>query len=707
MIRLLGALSEQCAADPDRVRVTDPDGREWTNRALLNSVVTVSRGIEVRATSGSLVAVSVPSGGQFWVAYLATVLAGCDALLMPSAAPRAITDRVQRELSPSIIIDGALLGELAHSGAETTSTAQSVRPCGGVVLLSSGTTGMSRFVHRSADAVDCVASGLVDAQLYRSGDTVGSFLPMHHAYGFEHAFLAPLLSGAAVRQQGSFTIEGAHDFISSGVTVLPLAPAAAAALSASTIPQHAVRCAIVAGSSLRQSVRSRFEKALGIPLVDLYGASEVGTIWLDRGNGGSPIPNVELRVVDPLCRSSLVDVKAGTVGEIAVRSAAAFDRILGDASGQEDLQDHYFRTGDLGVRSNDGFFHLTGRVKLVFDVGGLKVNPYDIEAALEEHPDVSVALVEPVILADGLTRVAARIELMSPNIQLDAAALRAFIADRVPAHAVPRTISFVRQFPRSASGKVLRSAPASPPVVSRPGLLQDRTAREQWTQALFNSSAVGYDRSSGAMLAGLGRGYRRRMLQSVGLRSGMSHLDVGSGTGLCALLAQEIVGESGRVVSLDPSPGMLAVARARGIRETVQGGAEQLPFASASFDCISMAYMLRHIDDMHTAFLEARRVLRPGGRIVILEVTAAQGAVAAPLFRFTMRHVAPTVGVLASARISTFPMMRYWAKTIEDAVRPATIVAALESAGFVGVRHATELGVMSYYRGVVPLSLSL
>ena len=702
MICLLGALEEQCASDPDRVRVTDQDGREWTNRMLLNSLVKVSQGIECRAAAGSLVVVSVPSGGQFWVAYLATVLAGCDALLMSHTAPRAMIERVQRELSPSMIIDSALLDELAHDAAQPSSSNHSMRPYGGVVLLSSGTTGQSRFVHRSSEAVDCVANGLVEAQLYRMGDTVGSFLPMHHAYGFEHGFLAPLLSGASVRQQSSFTIEGAHRFLSSGVTLLPLAPPAAVALADSTIPPHSIRCAIVAGSSLRQSARSRFEKALGCPLIDLYGASEVGTIWLDRGGGGVPIPSVDIRIVDPMCRSSLVDVKMGTVGEIAVRSAAAFDRILGPASDQEELQDGYFRTGDLGAQSTDGSFQLTGRVKLVFDIGGLKVNPYDIEAAIEEHPDVAVAIVEPLIIADGMIRVAARVELKSSNTHIDPVALRSFIAERVPAHAVPRTVSFVSKFPRSASGKVLRAAPASPPVVARPPLLQDRFAREQWTQTLFNGSAEGYDRSSGAMWMGLGRGYRRRMLRSVGLRAGMSHLDIGSGTGVCALLAQEIVGESGRVVSLDPSIRMLEVARARGVRETVHSGAEHLPFSDGSFDCVSMAYMLRHIEDMHIAFAEARRVLRPGGRLIILEVTAAEGAIAAPIFRFTMRHIAPAVGVLASGRISTFPMMRYWAETIDDAVRPATIVAALESARFVGVRHATELGVMSYYRGVVP-----
>ena len=168
----------------------------------------------------------MPSGGAFWVASLAAMRAGCDALLMSNAAPRSMIDRVARELAPSLIIDSATLTELVLTSANGSGNANPSRPYGGIVLLSSGTTGMSRFVRRSPGALDCVAKGLVDAQLYQHADTVGSFLPMHHAYGCEHAFLAPLLSGASVRQHGSFTMEGAQQFISTGVTVLPLVPAA-------------------------------------------------------------------------------------------------------------------------------------------------------------------------------------------------------------------------------------------------------------------------------------------------------------------------------------------------------------------------------------------------------------------------------------------------------------------------------------------------
>jgi demethylmenaquinone methyltransferase/2-methoxy-6-polyprenyl-1,4-benzoquinol methylase len=93
-------------------------------------------------------------------------------------------------------------------------------------------------------------------------------------------------------------------------------------------------------------------------------------------------------------------------------------------------------------------------------------------------------------------------------------------------------------------------------------------------------------------------------------------------------------------------------------------------------------------------------VLRPGGRIVIFELTSPSNHVARAAFRGAMHWVVPAVGVVASMRPATFPMMRYWAQTIDAAVRPERIVDALAAAGFAGARHQLELGVFSCYRGV-------
>ena len=114
--------------------------------------------------------------------------------------------------------------------------------------------------------------------------------------------------------------------------------------------------------------------------------------------------------------------------------------------------------------------------------------------------------------------------------------------------------------------------------------------------------------------------------------------------------------------------------------------------------------MLRHIDDLMLAFGEARRVLRPCGRIVIFEVTRPTRIGVRKAFDLSMYWVVPAVGVVASGRSSTFQMMQYWADTIKAAARPERIVEALERSGFVGTRHLLELGVFSCYRGSAPFA---
>lgn len=715
MRRVLEALNRNARECSARVAIEDTGGRRWTCGELAESVEHVSSHLVERlgadsgpgATPPPVVAIELPSGGALWVACLAVVRAGFDALLLPERPHERLRARVARELAPVLVVDASVWKELATErraaatcGAASASSVQLAR-MGGIVLVSSGTTGWSRFVRRTPECVDRIAAGLVAEDLFRSGECVGSFLPMHHAYGFEHAFVAPVLAGASVLQRSAFSVPVLEELLEAGATVLPLVPATLSALGDATarVKAHRLRQVTSAGSPLTHAARAACEQAVGCTPTDLYGATELGTIWLDRGQGGRVAPGVRVRIVDPEERVALRDMPAGAVGEIAVESQTRYERLLGAVPETDEVVDGWFRTGDLGVRSPEGGLRITGRLKLVFDVGGLKVNPFEVEAAMEEHPSIAAALVGPVEAAPGVLRVAARVELWHGCAEVGVGELRSFLAGRVPEHALPRSMECVSALARTPGGKILRVHSDSP-VVSRPGNLSARQDREAWTQELFDSSAPGYDVSSGAAFLGTGRWYRRRMLRRAGLAPGMALLDVGSGTGLCAWIAQCESDPGGRVVALDPSPGMLEVARRRGVRETVVGRAEALPFAASTFDMVSMSYMLRHVDDIHRAFSEARRVLRPHGRIVILEVTRPPGRLAGSCFRVAMRHALPSLGVLVSGRTATYPMMRYWADTIEVAVAPEAILAALERAGFRGARHQLELGVFSCYRGV-------
>src|SRR5262249_40468456 len=148
-----------------------------------------------------------------------------------------------------------------------------------------------------------------------------------------------------------------------------------------------------------------------------------------------------------------------------------------------------------------------------------------------------------------------------------------------------------------------------------------------------------YDRINRTMSLGLGERYRRDALLRAGIRPGMRVLDVGSGTGVLAQFARDAVGASGAVAAVDPSAAMLDVARRRGVRDACRGVAESLPYRDASFDLVTMAYALRHVADLGRTFAEIHRVLRSGGRVLILEQTPPTSSLGRMVFRTYMGHV--------------------------------------------------------------------
>lgn len=698
---ILDALRRHSVDRAHKVAIIDRDGTEKTWSSIADHAARIRAVVEQLTEQNASVAVTIPSGWLFWATVLGISSAGRVPVLVPHPMPKTIADRIASDLGNILLFDESM----AEAAESQRTAAHPTIDAKGVILLSSGTTGYSRFIFRSSIAIDKVATTLVNEELALENDICPSFLPMAHSYGFEHSLLAPILAGARVHSLGSFSIDVAAAQLAAGATALALVPATAASLAENAPYAPRLRSIVVAGSTLPSSIRQDLERTFSAKIIDLYGATETGTIWLDRGQGGQLVSGVSARIVETLHKNALVDVRAGTEGEIAIQSNAMGDAILMNKGQRTSLHcDGYFRTGDIGVQSLNGSFRITGRAKLVFDVAGLKVNPIEIEQAIETHPAIARALIHPIHLSDSLNRVGLQVELRANATAPRIEELRSFLAPIVATHALPRTMTVQAELPTTKSGKLIRVVQQEPisPVMQRPNGLQSQRERDAYTSKLFAGSAAGYDSSSGISFLGSGRWYRRRMMLKCGLRPGASLLDIGSGTGLTAALAQKIVGETGRIVAFDPNSAMLELAKRRGVREVVLGHAENLPFENNTFDFISMTYMLRHIGDLSLAFSEARRVLRPGGRIIILEVTRPEGHIRRHAFHFAMNWCVPTIGVLASARPATFPMMRYWAQTIDQAISPSQIVAALDHSGFIGTRHLRELGVFSSYRGSVP-----
>ncbi|HZN54957.1 MAG TPA: class I SAM-dependent methyltransferase [Candidatus Polarisedimenticolaceae bacterium] len=223
--------------------------------------------------------------------------------------------------------------------------------------------------------------------------------------------------------------------------------------------------------------------------------------------------------------------------------------------------------------------------------------------------------------------------------------------------------------------------------------------RRSFVRRIFDDTAVDYDRVERMMALGSGSWYRRRALRRAGLVPGMDVLDVAVGTGLVAREAVAIVGDPRRVVGLDPSIGMLRSASEPLSIVTVQGTAERLPFPSDRFDFVSMGFALRHMSDLSVVFAELLRVLKPGGRACILEITRPSGPLSHLIVRTYMRGVVPMLAKVVARHRDTARLMRYYWDTIEACVPPQRVVDGLAAAGFAGARRHVELGIFSEYTG--------
>src|SRR5688500_7295077 len=145
--------------------------------------------------------------------------------------------------------------------------------------------------------------------------------------------------------------------------------------------------------------------------------------------------------------------------------------------------------------------------------------------------------------------------------------------------------------------------PATEPHPPLTGYYGAEGQRAQYLQQLFDRTAGDYDRVERILGLGSGSWYRRQALARAGVGPGAAVLDVGCGAGLLAREALRLIGRSGRLVGVDPSPGMLAQAELPGV-ELLEGIAEDLPVPDGSFDFVTLGYALRHVADLQQAFGE-------------------------------------------------------------------------------------------------------
>ena len=246
-------------------------------------------------------------------------------------------------------------------------------------------------------------------------------------------------------------------------------------------------------------------------------------------------------------------------------------------------------------------------------------------------------------------------------------------------------------------GKSSESTLPHPVIRTR---FQTEAQKPDFVNQLFDRGAQYYDGVVSWGFFGTGGGYRRWTLRRHGLRPGQRLLDVGCGTGLVALEALKILGTAKDITCLDPSAGMLAVAKGKLDARFVQGRAEEIPLPDESFDFLTMGYALRHVTSLEQAFREYHRVLSKGGKVLLLEITKPSNRVGAAALKLYFTGVYASLARIFSGSDAARDLVKYYWETIEACVRPELILRNLTNAGFTQVKRDARFGMLSEYSAV-------
>jgi len=224
---------------------------------------------------------------------------------------------------------------------------------------------------------------------------------------------------------------------------------------------------------------------------------------------------------------------------------------------------------------------------------------------------------------------------------------------------------------------------------------------------VFHSVAGKYDLMNDLMSGGIHRLWKRLTIDQSGVRRGHKVLDIAGGTGDLTRKFARMVGQEGKVVLADINDSMLKVGRDKllnsgvaGNVEYVQANAECLPFEDNTFDVITIAFGLRNVTDQNAALASMLRVLKPGGKLMILEFSKTDNQALTKLYDFYSFNILPQMGKAIAGDADSY---RYLAESIRKHPDQETLKGMMEAAGFVNSRYQNMTGgIVALHTGIKP-----
>lgn len=224
---------------------------------------------------------------------------------------------------------------------------------------------------------------------------------------------------------------------------------------------------------------------------------------------------------------------------------------------------------------------------------------------------------------------------------------------------------------------------------------------------VFHSVAARYDLMNDLMSGGIHRLWKRLTIELSGVRAGDTVLDIAGGTGDLSAKFSRLVGDEGQVILADINDSMLRIGRDKLLDQGIAGNlhctqadAQYLPFPDNTFDCVTIAFGLRNVTDKDLALQAMQRVLKPGGRLLILEFSKPRNRLLEKAYDTYSFRLLPLMGKLVTKDADSY---RYLAESIRMHPDQATLQAMMENAGFSQCKHYNMTGgVVALHKGIKP-----